>query len=56
MNERPPKPSGFICAYNPVAAGLNPQRTIYAFLFCIIEILIRKGQKLTKRGQDWPIF
>ena len=30
--------------------------TIYAFLICIIEIIMRKGRKSTKRGLDWPIF
>ena len=26
------------------------------FSICIIEIVIRKGRKETKRGRDWPIL
>ena len=52
----PPKLHGIICANHHAVAGSNLKHTIYAFSICIIEIVMKKGRKLTKRGRDWPIF
>ena len=41
----PPKLHGIACAYHSAAAGSNPKHTICAFPICIIEIVMRKGQK-----------
>ena len=37
--------SGFNFDYHPAAPGSNPKHTIYAFSICIIEIVMRKGEK-----------
>ena len=46
----PPKLSGFICAFHPVAPGLIPKHTIYAIVIYIQNVLYLSCEKNKKGG------